>query len=88
MMALQIDRPIEAEARLRPKNQVTMPEPIVRALDAATDDTLLFETDPREPGVVHVRVLPHTFAASLRGVFGTTDEVLEFLREEHASWGE
>jgi hypothetical protein len=87
-MALQIDRPIEAEARLRSKNQVTMPEPIVRALDAATDDTLLFETDPREPGVVHVRVLPHTFAGSLRGVFGTTDEVLEFLREEHASWGE
>ena len=87
-MSLQLDRPIEAEARLRPKNQVTMPEPIVRALDAAVDDTLVFETDPQEPGVVHVRVLPHTFAGSLRGVFGTTDEVLDFLHEEHDAWGE
>ena len=87
-MTLQAERPIEAEARLRPKNQVTMPEPILRALDATVDDTLLFETDPDEPGVVHVRVLPRTFAGSMREVYGTTEELLTFLREEHAAWGE
>lgn len=27
-----LDRPVEAEARLRPKNQLTLPEPIVHAL--------------------------------------------------------
>ena len=35
-----LDRPIEAGARLRQKNQLTVPEPIVRALDAALDDIL------------------------------------------------
>lgn len=83
-----VGRPIEAEARLRQKNQITMPEPIVRALDAAPDDILVFETDPADPGVAHVRVLPRDFAGSLTGVFGTSEETLEFVRSEHASWGE
>jgi bifunctional DNA-binding transcriptional regulator/antitoxin component of YhaV-PrlF toxin-antitoxin module len=83
-----LDRPIEAEARLRQKNQLTMPEPIVRALDAAPNDILVFEADPAEPGVAHVRLMPRDFAGSLTGVFGTSEEVLEFVRGERAAWGE
>ena len=83
-----IDRPIEAEARLRQKNQLTVPEPIVRALDAALDDILVFETDPAEPGVARVRLLPREFAGSLTGVFGTSEETLEYVRGERAAWGE
>lgn len=83
-----LDRPIEAEARLRQKNQLTMPAPIVRALDAAPDDILVFEADPAEPGVAHVRVMPRDFAGSLTGVFGTSEAVLEFVRGERAAWGE
>jgi len=83
-----LDRPIEAEARLRRKNQLTLPEPIVRALDAAPDDILVFEADPTEPGVAHVRLLPRDFAGSLTGVFGTSEETLEYVRGEHAAWGE
>lgn len=83
-----IDRPIEAEARLRHKNQLTLPEPIARALDAQSDDILLFETDPAEPGVVRARRLPRDFAGSLTGTFGTTDETLAFVRGERAGWGE
>jgi hypothetical protein len=82
------DRPVEAEARLRHKNQLTMPEPIVRALDAAPDDVLAFETDPTEPGVARVRRLPRDFAGSLTGVFGTSEETLEYVRRERAAWGE
>lgn len=81
------DRPIEAEARLRRKNQLTMPEPIARALDAAPGDVLVFETDPTEPGVARVRVLPRDFAGSLPGVFGTAEETLEYGRGERAAWG-
>lgn len=81
-------RPIEAEARLRQKNQVTIPEPIVRALDAELDDILVFEADPSEPGVAHVRLLPRDFAGSLTGVFGTSEETLEYVRGERAAWGE
>lgn len=77
---------IEAEARLRLKNQLTLPEAIVRVLDARQDDTLVFAADASQPGVVQLRVLPRTFAGALTGVYGTTDDVITFLREEHADW--
>jgi bifunctional DNA-binding transcriptional regulator/antitoxin component of YhaV-PrlF toxin-antitoxin module len=82
-----LDRPVEAEARLRAKNQITLPEPIVRALDAAPDDVLLFEMDPADPAVFHARLLPRRFAGSLTGVFGTAEETLAFVRGERAAWG-
>lgn len=82
-----VDRPVEAEARLRPKNQLTLPEPIVRALDAHPDDLLVFETDPEQPGTAQVRLVPRSFAGALTGVYGTTEEVKAFLREEHEAWG-
>ena len=81
-----LDRPVEADARLRAKNQITLPEPIVRAVGAQTDDLLHFEADPAEPGVVRVQVLPREFAGSLTGVFGTTEETLAFVRGEHEAW--
>ena len=80
--------PIEVDARLRAKNQITMPDQIVRALGAAPNDVLAFEANPAEPGVAHVRLMPRSFAGSLTGVFGTTEEVLAFLKEEHESWGD
>ena len=83
-----MSRPIEAESRLRQKNQVTVPEPIVRVLDAAPDDMLLWEADPAQRGVARVQVIPRDFAGSMTGTFGTTDEVLKFVREERAAWGE
>jgi hypothetical protein len=83
-----IETPQRAEARLRRKNQVTIPEPIAAALEALPDDLLVFETDPAEPGVARVRVVPREFAGSLTGVYGTTDELKRWLREERAAWGE
>lgn len=83
-----LDRPVEAEARLRQKNQITLPEPIVRALEAGPDDVLLFEVDPAEPGVIRARLMPRDFAGSLTGVFGTTDETLAFVRGEREAWAE
>lgn len=83
-----LDRPVEIDARLRRKNQLTLPEPVARALDARPDDRLLFEIDPTDPGVVRVRVLPRDFAGSMTGVFGTTDETLAFVRGERDAWGQ
>ena len=80
--------PIEADAKLRAKNQITVPDAIVRALGAGPDDVLAFEVDPAEPGVAHIRLMPRDFAGSLTGVFGTSEEVLEYIRAERASWGE
>jgi hypothetical protein len=83
-----LDRPIEAEARLRQKNQLTLPDAIVRALDAAPDDIIVFEADPGEPGVAHLHLVPRDFAGSLTGVYGTSEEVLAFVRGEREAWGE
>jgi bifunctional DNA-binding transcriptional regulator/antitoxin component of YhaV-PrlF toxin-antitoxin module len=83
-----LDRPVEAEARLRRKNQLTLPDPIVRALDAEPDDVLLLEMDPVDPTVFHARLLPRSFAGSLTGVFGTAEETLAYVRGERAAWGE
>ena len=85
---LRLDPPVRAEARLRHKNQLTLPEPIAAVLEARPDDLLLFEADPAEPGTARVRLLPRTFAGALTGVYGTTEEVKAFLREELAAWGE
>jgi hypothetical protein len=81
-----IDTPVAA-ARLRPKNQLTLPEPIVRALDARPDDVFVFELDPARPGVVNAQLLPRDFAGSLTGVYGTTRETLAFVRGERKAWG-
>jgi bifunctional DNA-binding transcriptional regulator/antitoxin component of YhaV-PrlF toxin-antitoxin module len=83
-----LDRPIEAEARLRQKNQLTLPAAIVRVLDAAPNDVIVFEADPGEPGVAHLHLVPRDFAGSLTGVYGTSEEVLEYVRGERAAWGE
>ena len=79
-------RLVEAEARLRAKNQITVPEQVLSALDARQDDRLVFEVDVEQPGVARVRRLPRTFAGALTGVYGTTEEVKAFLREEHDDW--
>ena len=81
-------RPIEAEARLRVKNQLTLPEPIAEALGAEPNDVLVFEIEPTQPDVVLVHLVHAAFAGALTGTYGTTDEVKAFIREEHAAWGE
>ncbi|HEY8869031.1 MAG TPA: hypothetical protein VIM30_06540 [Candidatus Limnocylindrales bacterium] len=83
-----LDRPIEAEARLRQKNQLTLPAAIVRALDAAPDDIIVFEADQDQPGVAHLHLVPRDFAGSLTGVYGTSEQVLAFVRGEREAWGE
>jgi len=83
-----LERPVEAEARLRAKNQLTVPEAIVEALHAEPNDTFVWETDPEMPGVARVHRVPHAFAGSLTGVYGTSQEVIDFVRGEHAAWDE
>jgi len=81
-------RPIEADARLRSKNQLTLPEPIAQALDAKPDDILVFEMDPARSDVALVHVVHAGFAGAMTGTYGTTADVKAFIREEHAGWGE
>jgi bifunctional DNA-binding transcriptional regulator/antitoxin component of YhaV-PrlF toxin-antitoxin module len=81
-------RPNEARARLRAKYQLTLPEPIVKALGAMPNDVLVFEIDPERPDVATVHLVHAAFAGALTGTYGTTEDVKAFIREEHAAWGE
>ena len=80
------NQPIRAEARLRFKNQLTLPEQIAAQLEAKPDDILVFEVDPKDPRKASVRVVPRTFAGSMTGVYGTTQDLLRSLREDRESW--
>ena len=81
-------RPIEADARLRAKNQLTLPEPIAKALGAEPNDLLVFEIDAARPDLALVHLVKAGFAGALTGTYGTTEDVKAFIREEHAAWGE
>ena len=83
---MRAGRPVEADARLRQKNQLTLPGAIVRVLGAAPGDVIVFVADPAKPGRAHLHVLPRSFAGSLKGVYGTGEEMMEYLRGERASW--
>jgi hypothetical protein len=81
-----LDHPVAAEARLRTRNQLTVPKAIVRALHAEPNDTFVWETDPNEPGLARVYRIAHDSAGSMTGVYGTSEEVLDAVRGEHAAW--
>ena len=86
MTALPPTAPVTAEARLRPRYQLTLPEAVAAALAAAPDDYLVFQADPTEPGVVQVRKARISWTGAAPGVFGTEDEFAAFVRAERASW--
>lgn len=82
-----LEAPIKAEARLRHKNQITLPEQIAQLLEARPNDVLVFESDPADPHAACVRLLPRTYAGTMTGVYGSTEDVLRYLHEEHEAWG-
>ena len=89
---MTLTRTSYAEARLRPKNQMTLPEAVARALHARPGDTIVFQLDrdgpPDAPPMIAVQLLLPTYAGALTGVFGTTEELKAHLREEHDDWDE
>jgi antitoxin component of MazEF toxin-antitoxin module len=77
---------IEVEVKLRRKNQVTLPDAIVRQLDVQPGDRLVVELDEAHPGQMTIRPIRRSYAGLLTGVYGTDEEALEYVRAERASW--
>lgn len=71
------------EARLRPRNQLTLPDPVVQAAGLAAGDRFLVDVDPLEPDVVRLRRIRATYAGALADVYG---DATTALAEERASW--
>lgn len=79
---------LEVEVGLRRKNQLTLPESIAERLGAEPGDHLIISVDEEQPELAHLRRLPRSYAGIAAGVYGTSEEVAEYVRAERASWDE
>lgn len=76
-------RTIRTTARLRSRNQLTLPAPVVDAIGIGEGDAFAVEHDPSEPDVVVLRRIRASYAGALRSLYAPTDEYLE---GERAGW--
>jgi hypothetical protein len=74
---------IVATARLRGRNQLTLPDPIVQAGGLEEGATFVVELDPGDPDVVRLRRVRSTYAGALKGMFEPT---AEYLEGERSTW--
>lgn len=74
--------------RLRGKNQLTIPHEIAERAGLEPGERFAIDLDPDEPDVIRLRRLRTSYAGLLRDMWGSHEDVLGYLREERASWGE
>jgi bifunctional DNA-binding transcriptional regulator/antitoxin component of YhaV-PrlF toxin-antitoxin module len=84
-MALNVAHTPPAEARLRARNQLTLPDPIVQAAGLDEGDRFVVDIDPDEPDVVRLRRVRSSYAGALAAVYGDAEAT---LAEERGSWPE
>ena len=75
--------PISAIARLRQRNQLTLPDPIVQAGGIEEGAVFVVELEPSDPDVVRLRRVRSSYAGALKGLYEPVDEYLE---GERAGW--
>jgi len=74
---------IRARARVRARNQITIPEQIVEAADIHEGETLIVELEPSRPDVMCVRRVRESYAGALPGVY---TDAGAYLEEERGDW--
>jgi hypothetical protein len=74
---------LRVSARLRSRNQLTLPNEIVSAAAIAEGETFVVELEPAEPDVVILRRVRASYAGALKGMYGPVDAYVE---GERAGW--
>ena len=74
---------VHADARLRAKNQLTVPDEIVRAAELAPGDRFRVVVDPAAPDVIQLRRVRDSYAGAFADVYG---DAASYLEEERARW--
>jgi len=69
-----------AEARLRARNQLTIPDPVVQAGALAEGERFVVEIDPEDPDTVRLHRIRPSYAGALRDVYGDPAAVLAEVR--------
>jgi bifunctional DNA-binding transcriptional regulator/antitoxin component of YhaV-PrlF toxin-antitoxin module len=80
---------IAYEIRIRDRNQVTLPDGLVKLLGVKPGDRLVAEPDPETSGELKIRVIRRSYAGVLHGAWGATEaEIAAYLKGEQDSWGQ
>jgi bifunctional DNA-binding transcriptional regulator/antitoxin component of YhaV-PrlF toxin-antitoxin module len=80
---------IHAESTLRTKNQLTVPDSIVKRLGFKVGDRFIFVVEDGDDTVVHLHRIQDSYAGALAGVFGDSPEdIAAYLEEEREAWEE
>ncbi len=69
--------PLRAPARMRSRNQLTLPNEIVAAAGIGEGDSFVVELEPADPDVVILRRVRTSYAGALKGMYAPVDESLE-----------
>lgn len=72
-----------ATARLRQRNQLTLPDAIVQAGGLDEGSLFVVELDASDPDVVRLRRVRASYAGALKGMYEPVDEYVE---GERAGW--
>jgi len=74
---------VVATARLRSRNQLTLPDPIVQAAGLDEGATFVVEIDPADPDVVRLRRVRSSYAGALKGLY---EPAADYLEGERSGW--
>jgi len=74
---------IVATARLRARNQLTLPDPIVQAAGLDEGATFIVEIDHADPDVVRLRRVRTSYAGALNVLY---EPMGKYLDGERAGW--
>jgi hypothetical protein len=70
-------------ARLRSRNQLTLPETIVQAAGLEEGATFVVELEAGDPDVVRLRRVRTSYAGALKGLYEPT---VDYLEGERSGW--
>ena len=71
------------EARLRARNQLTLPDEVVTALGFVQGDRFVVEVVPDDPDGVYLHRIRHSYAGALAGVYG---DAAGYVETERQGW--
>lgn len=74
--------------RLRPKNQITLPQEVVQELDLRSGDELVVSIDKNRPGTILLRALRQSYSGVATGLYGAHDEISAYVQAERSAWDE
>jgi bifunctional DNA-binding transcriptional regulator/antitoxin component of YhaV-PrlF toxin-antitoxin module len=74
---------VTAQARIRAKSQLTLPDPIVRAAGVTEGDRYIVEVSPDAPDTIRFHRIRSTYAGALAELF---PDGAGYLEHERSSW--